>query len=106
MAAVLATGNRGTVEGMPLPAGLPATIAAGFSADATEPYAAALVEGDSAVVARTVTRVADLPGPIVSVHAAQTGYPLAYRTEWLLDEVSTSINTTAAGGNASLMMIS
>jgi len=26
-------------------------------------------------------------------------------TRWLLEDVSTSINTTAAGGNASLMMI-
>ncbi len=105
MAAVLATGNRSTVEGMPLPAGLPATVAAAFSTDAMEPYAAVLVEGDSAVVARAVARVAGLPGPIVSVHAAQPHHPLAYRTEWLLEEVSTSINTTAAGGNASLMMI-
>ena len=105
MAAVLATGNRGTVDGMSLPAGLPATVAAVFPADATERHAAALVEGDSAVVARTVAKVAGLPGPIVSVHAAQPDHPLAYRTEWLIEEVSTSINTTAAGGNASLMMI-
>jgi RHH-type proline utilization regulon transcriptional repressor/proline dehydrogenase/delta 1-pyrroline-5-carboxylate dehydrogenase len=29
----------------------------------------------------------------------------AYCLNWLLEEVSTSINTTAAGGNASLMAI-
>jgi RHH-type proline utilization regulon transcriptional repressor/proline dehydrogenase/delta 1-pyrroline-5-carboxylate dehydrogenase len=57
-------------------------------------------------VARTVATFARLPGPIVSVHAARTDEPLAYQTDWLLEEVSTSINTTAAGGNASLMMIS
>jgi RHH-type proline utilization regulon transcriptional repressor/proline dehydrogenase/delta 1-pyrroline-5-carboxylate dehydrogenase len=31
--------------------------------------------------------------------------PGAYRAEWLVEEVSTSINTTAAGGNASLMTL-
>ena len=29
----------------------------------------------------------------------------AYCLDWLLEEVSTSINTAAAGGNASLMTI-
>ena len=46
-----------------------------------------------------------MPGPIVPVHAAHTGAALPYPCDWLLEEVSTSINTTAAGGNASLMMI-
>jgi RHH-type proline utilization regulon transcriptional repressor/proline dehydrogenase/delta 1-pyrroline-5-carboxylate dehydrogenase len=105
MAAVLATGNRGTVETMPLPAGLPATVATAFSAKAAEPYAAALVEGDSAMVARTVARVAALDGPIISVHVAQPDQPLAYHCDRLLDEISTSINTAAAGGNASLMAL-
>ena len=105
MAAVLATGNQGTVETMPLPAGLPANIAALFSANSTEPYAATLVEGDISTVAQTVARIADLPGPIVSVHVARPDQALAYQTDWLLEEVSISINTTAAGGNASLMMI-
>ena len=105
MAAVLATGNRGTVRAMALPGGLPKNVAAAFSPEPAEPCAAALVEGDSAMVGRIVEEVATLPGPIVSVHAAQSGQPLPYPTEWLLEEVSTSINTTAAGGNASLMMI-
>ncbi|MBA2933236.1 trifunctional transcriptional regulator/proline dehydrogenase/L-glutamate gamma-semialdehyde dehydrogenase [Sphingomonas sp. CGMCC 1.13654] len=105
MAAVLATGNRGAVEGMALPAGLPANVAAAFPAHSAEPYAAALVEGDGEAVLRTVAVAAALDGPIVSVHAAQPEQPLAYQLDWLLEEVSTSINTTAAGGNASLMMI-
>jgi RHH-type proline utilization regulon transcriptional repressor/proline dehydrogenase/delta 1-pyrroline-5-carboxylate dehydrogenase len=46
-----------------------------------------------------------MPGPIVPVHAASPDQPLAYTLEWLMEEVSTSINTTAAGGNASLMML-
>jgi len=106
MAAVLATGNRGAVEDMPLPTGLPASVAACFPARTNEPFAAAVVEGDASAVNRLVAKVAALAGPIVSVHAAQTGELLAYPLDMLLEEVSTSINTTAAGGNASLMMIS
>ncbi|WP_416464346.1 trifunctional transcriptional regulator/proline dehydrogenase/L-glutamate gamma-semialdehyde dehydrogenase [Sphingomonas sp. VDB2] len=103
MAAVLATGNHGVVQGMTIPQGMPADVAACFSTDATGHYAAALVEGDAAKVAATAQCVADLPGPIVSVHADDHGH--GYCLDWLLEEQSTSINTTAAGGNASLMMI-
>ena len=49
-----------------------------------------------------VQAVADWPGRIVPVHAP---VPDGYCLDWLMEEVSTSINTTAAGGNASLMMI-
>ena len=102
MAAVLATGNRGLVQGMALPPGLPADVAACFRADSAEPLAAMLVEGDAQHVSSAVRAAADLPGRIVSVHPElQGGYPL----DWLLEEQSCSINTTAAGGNASLMMI-
>ncbi|MFB0872508.1 MULTISPECIES: trifunctional transcriptional regulator/proline dehydrogenase/L-glutamate gamma-semialdehyde dehydrogenase [unclassified Sphingobium] len=101
MAAVLATGNVGVVEGVTPPPGLPSEVAARFSSIATGPYAAALVEGDAAKILATMQHVADLPGPIVPVHADAQGYCL----DWLLEERSTSINTTAAGGNASLMMI-
>ncbi|MDB5688493.1 MAG: bifunctional proline dehydrogenase/pyrroline-5-carboxylate dehydrogenase [Sphingomonas bacterium] len=104
MAAALATGNRGTVEGMELPTGLPARIAAAF-ARGPEPVSAALVEGDAAVVLRAMQELADLPGRIVPVHRCDPQQDLGYRCEWLLEEVSTSINTSAAGGNASLMMI-
>ena len=43
-------------------------------------------------------QLAALPGPIVLTQAGPD-----YRLDWLVEEVSTSINTTAAGGNASLM---
>ncbi|MEC3911563.1 trifunctional transcriptional regulator/proline dehydrogenase/L-glutamate gamma-semialdehyde dehydrogenase [Sphingobium sp. CR2-8] len=103
MAAVLATGNHGVVQGMMIPPGLPADVAACFSTDATGHYGAALVEGDAAKVVATAQCVADLPGPIVSVHADDRGH--GYCLDWLLEEQSLSVNTTAAGGNASLMMI-
>jgi RHH-type proline utilization regulon transcriptional repressor/proline dehydrogenase/delta 1-pyrroline-5-carboxylate dehydrogenase len=102
MAAVLATGNRGTVEGMPLPKGLPATVAAAFTAN-DEALAGVLVEGDADRVSEAVRSVAALSGAIVPVHAA--GDDGQWECDRLLEEVSISINTTAAGGNASLMMI-
>lgn len=105
IAVVLATGNDGVVEGMPLPADLPERVVDRLSSTAMDHYAAALVEGDRTVVGRTMRTVATLPGPIVSVHVANGDQALAYQSNWLLEEVSTSINTTAAGGNATLMMI-
>lgn len=100
IAAVLASGNRATVEGMTLPEGLPATVAAHLHANPAEPFAVCLVEGNAEAVHAASAAMAARDGPIVPVHRGP-GPNLA----WLLEEVSTSINTTAAGGNASLMMI-
>ena len=102
MAAVLATGNTGTVEGMVLPAGLPAQVAAAFAGD-DAPLAGVLIEGGAERVAAAVEAMAVLPGAIVPVHAA--GEDGLWDCDRLLEEVSVSVNTTAAGGNASLMMI-
>ncbi|MED5547449.1 MAG: bifunctional proline dehydrogenase/L-glutamate gamma-semialdehyde dehydrogenase PutA [Pseudomonadota bacterium] len=102
MALVLATGNTASVEGMDLPEGLPDSIAAAFKPEPDEPLAACLVEGGKDALLKACADMAERPGPIVPVHAAgRPGPGLA----WLLEEVSVSINTTAAGGNASLMMI-
>jgi len=100
MAAVLATGNSAAIAGMELPAGLPDDLAAGFSAGLDATFAACLVEGDADAVRAAAEAMCDHAGPVVPVHR-DAGPNLA----WLLEEVSTSINTTAAGGNASLMMI-
>jgi RHH-type proline utilization regulon transcriptional repressor/proline dehydrogenase/delta 1-pyrroline-5-carboxylate dehydrogenase len=62
------------------------------------PYAGALIEGDAARIQDLGETIADLPGPIILTQAGP-----GYRLDWLIEEVSTSINTTAAGGNASLM---
>jgi RHH-type proline utilization regulon transcriptional repressor/proline dehydrogenase/delta 1-pyrroline-5-carboxylate dehydrogenase len=109
LAATLATGNRAMIAGPHARpewlAGLPASVAGmvEWSADwATEPdIAAALVEqaGDVAAVAAAL---ASREGTIVPLQlAAPDGYVL----DWLVEEVATSINTAAAGGNASLMAI-
>ena len=105
MAAVLATGNRGVVRGAALPPGLPPMVAAQFAIAGEGPFAACLVEGDADRVRAITREVAALPGPVVPVHAADPARGLAYACDWLLEEVTLSVNTTAAGGNASLMMI-
>ncbi|EJZ18890.1 hypothetical protein, partial [Rhizobium sp. Pop5] len=73
------------------------------------PFSGALVEGDRDRVLAVNRKIAALPGPLLLVQAA-TAEELAsdletYCLNWLLEEVSTSINTAAAGGNASLMAI-
>lgn len=105
MAMVLATGNRGVVEGMTLPDDLPPTVATSFEAYAGQAVSVALVEGDATRMTSMCQRIAAMPGPIVTVHARQVGKEIGYDCVALLEEVTTSINTTAAGGNASLMMI-
>jgi RHH-type proline utilization regulon transcriptional repressor/proline dehydrogenase/delta 1-pyrroline-5-carboxylate dehydrogenase len=90
---------------MALPAGLPESVAAAFALDRSAPFAAALVEGSKTQVAAMTEPVAAMPGAIVPVFAADEDQALAYQCDGLLEEVSISINTTAAGGNASLMMI-
>ncbi len=64
------------------------------------PYAAALIEAEGETLQAICAQIAELPGPIVPCHTAP------YANAWLVEEVSTSINTTAAGGNASLMALS
>jgi RHH-type proline utilization regulon transcriptional repressor/proline dehydrogenase/delta 1-pyrroline-5-carboxylate dehydrogenase len=81
LAAVSATGNRAVM-------------------DLDDPHiSAALFAGSRDELLALNRRLAERDGPIVPVHVAP--YPL----EFLLDEVSVSVNTVAAGGNASLMTI-
>jgi RHH-type proline utilization regulon transcriptional repressor/proline dehydrogenase/delta 1-pyrroline-5-carboxylate dehydrogenase len=102
----LATGNEPVIaDGAVLAGELPAALRdlVRFVDDwgAAGPFAGALVEGDAAQVRAAQLAIAALPGPIVLVQAG--GADHHYRADWLVEEVSTSINTTAAGGNASLM---
>ena len=112
IAAVLATGCDGVIAGMDIPADLPGAVAARLSSDSSDatagPVTAALIEGEGDAVSKLAQEMARRPGAIVPVHAAtpaQCGEGPAYHLDWLLEEVSTSINTTAAGGNASLMAL-
>jgi RHH-type proline utilization regulon transcriptional repressor/proline dehydrogenase/delta 1-pyrroline-5-carboxylate dehydrogenase len=78
-------------------------IASDWTSD-TVVFDAVLHHGDAAGLASVVRRVASRPGPIVGVRAFVPGgvdIPL----ESLVVERALSINTAAAGGNASLMTI-
>jgi delta-1-pyrroline-5-carboxylate dehydrogenase (PutA C-terminal domain) len=117
MAAALATGNHLVVDDRPAlrqalsntPPSLAARLSWTADWNADGPFAAALVEGDGARIAEINQRIAALDGPLVLVQAATTAQlesdVEAYCLNWLVEEVSTSINTAAAGGNASLMTI-
>ncbi len=99
--ACLATGNRGCLEGMALPA-LPSGLAQHFTARADE-VAAVLAEGEN--VKAVTEEIAKRPGAVLPVHALRGDQALPYRPEFLVEEVSLSVNLAAAGGNASLMML-
>ncbi|WP_181164593.1 trifunctional transcriptional regulator/proline dehydrogenase/L-glutamate gamma-semialdehyde dehydrogenase [Amaricoccus solimangrovi] len=117
LSAALATGNEVVIGAAGFDAaraGLPPRVAARV-ATATDwaaagPFAGALIEGGPERVAAMTARIAELPGPLVLTQAAPAEEiarrgPEAWCLSWLLEEVSLSINTTAAGGNASLMAI-
>jgi RHH-type transcriptional regulator, proline utilization regulon repressor / proline dehydrogenase / delta 1-pyrroline-5-carboxylate dehydrogenase len=63
------------------------------------PFAAALVEAVGNARVSALEKIAALPGAVIPVHAAP------YCKAWLMEEQVISINTTASGGNASLMSI-
>ncbi|WP_309391679.1 bifunctional proline dehydrogenase/L-glutamate gamma-semialdehyde dehydrogenase PutA [Chelatococcus sambhunathii] len=105
--ATLATGNHALIDG-PAPAAL-------FSGEFAErirrfadrpdaPLAAALVGDDPDLIGATLREMAERRGPIVPVHIAPRGDGLA-PLDMLVREVSVSVNTAAAGGNASLMTL-
>jgi RHH-type proline utilization regulon transcriptional repressor/proline dehydrogenase/delta 1-pyrroline-5-carboxylate dehydrogenase len=111
IAAVLATGNRALVscaEEMAvldrLPAALRRHIVQG-EPDESQPLAAALFEGDADGLQRLSLRLAERAGTVVPVYASPCGDAAFYPLEFLLAEQSISVNTAAAGGNASLMTI-
>ncbi|WP_310474534.1 bifunctional proline dehydrogenase/L-glutamate gamma-semialdehyde dehydrogenase PutA [Sandarakinorhabdus sp.] len=69
---------------------------------ATADCAAVLVETlGPGLLPNLLQRLAAMAGPIPIVQVADAAG--RYRRDWLVEEVSTSINVTAAGGNASLM---
>ncbi len=117
IAAALAGGNRVLLpEDAPvgaLLAELPAPVAALIdrTADWTgeDQIAAILFEGESDTLAAVERAAAGLPGPLVQIDAVSpqglTDGREAFRPELLVEEVAISTNTTAAGGNASLMTI-
>jgi len=114
LAAALATGNRAVfigAAGAQLVASLPQALRSRASAQTDESgdFDTVLFEGDSDELHALIRRVAQRPGPIVSVQGVASGALQNgaddYALERLLTERSVSVNTAAAGGNASLMTI-
>jgi RHH-type proline utilization regulon transcriptional repressor/proline dehydrogenase/delta 1-pyrroline-5-carboxylate dehydrogenase len=112
VAACLATGNAARIAGSGAALdGLPAAVAARIrTAGSVEPatFDAILVEGDAATVHPLLRAVAAADGPIRPVLALsprQVAAGQVYPPDMLLAERSTSTNTAAAGGNASLMSL-
>ena len=117
LAAALATGNRASVVAPPavhtMLASLPRAAAEMIVAapeDWTKAGATAvLYEGDADALRRVNEALAGAPGPVVPVHAVTPDGLAAgtedFPTEWLVEEKTVSINTAAAGGNATLMAI-
>jgi RHH-type proline utilization regulon transcriptional repressor/proline dehydrogenase/delta 1-pyrroline-5-carboxylate dehydrogenase len=72
-------------------------------------FSAALFEGEPSMAAQWARELAARDGPIVMPQCLTpediSAGPAYYSLEWLLTERSISINTAAAGGNASLMTI-
>jgi RHH-type proline utilization regulon transcriptional repressor/proline dehydrogenase/delta 1-pyrroline-5-carboxylate dehydrogenase len=66
-------------------------------------FSAVLIEPRPDGIQGIIKRLSDISGPIAIIQTADSNGH--YRPEWLVEEVSTSINTTAAGGNASLMAL-
>ncbi|MFG1279575.1 bifunctional proline dehydrogenase/L-glutamate gamma-semialdehyde dehydrogenase PutA [Xanthobacter autotrophicus] len=110
----LATGNRVVVEAeaglLRQLADLPPAVAARVRLDGQDAsFAAALAEGEGARLVAIAGRLAARPGPIVPLHGATAdeiaASPFAFPVSLLLEEVSLSVNTAAAGGNASLLAV-
>jgi RHH-type proline utilization regulon transcriptional repressor/proline dehydrogenase/delta 1-pyrroline-5-carboxylate dehydrogenase len=108
-AAALAAGNHATAL-WPKPAAfatLPPALAQRIAWMSALPeradYAAVLIEPGAAGQAALLAELAARDGPIPLVQQADAQG--RYRADWLVEEQSISINTTAAGGNASLMAL-
>ena len=89
-------------------AGDASVVLAGEDALAAEDFQVVLFEGDGDDLLALNAAVVDRPGPIVPVLGLRSEELAAgggYALEMLVRETSICINTAAAGGNASLMMV-
>jgi RHH-type proline utilization regulon transcriptional repressor/proline dehydrogenase/delta 1-pyrroline-5-carboxylate dehydrogenase len=113
LAAVLAVGARAIWARQPGTAGLHARLPAAVQEQialvdalwaADTHFDAVLHHGDATSLAIVAQRLAERVGPIVGVSSSPAG-GTAVALERLVVERALSINTAAAGGNASLMTI-
>jgi RHH-type proline utilization regulon transcriptional repressor/proline dehydrogenase/delta 1-pyrroline-5-carboxylate dehydrogenase len=118
MGAALVTGNEMLIDATKRAKAalrdLPGTVAARIkiSSDwcAAGPLAAALIEGGKDRLCELNRRFSEPEGPLLLTQGASAAALASgaqnYCLDWLLEETSTSINTAAAGGNATLMAVS
>jgi RHH-type proline utilization regulon transcriptional repressor/proline dehydrogenase/delta 1-pyrroline-5-carboxylate dehydrogenase len=111
LAAVLAVGSRAiwSVEARELLQRLPAEVRAqvALASDWSAPelsYECVLLHGTPGQMAQVQQRMANREGPVISVERMEPG-ETSVPLERLVVERALSINTAAAGGNASLMTI-
>lgn len=118
MAALFATGNEIVLERdnpaqallKDLPAGLAARVKIVDDWRKADDIKGILFEGDEEAFRLVNQEIAERHGPILPVQRASPPRNLdqvsgGYCLDWLMEERSISINTAAAGGNASLMAI-
>jgi RHH-type transcriptional regulator, proline utilization regulon repressor / proline dehydrogenase / delta 1-pyrroline-5-carboxylate dehydrogenase len=117
IASTLATGNDAVIELAPalqsalehVPASVSRRISISNDWSSYGTFEGALIEGAASRIRAIQKRIASLPGPLVVVQGVTSSElssnPEPYNLYWLLQEVSISVNTTAVGGNASLMAI-
>jgi RHH-type proline utilization regulon transcriptional repressor/proline dehydrogenase/delta 1-pyrroline-5-carboxylate dehydrogenase len=118
MAALFTTGNEIVVERdnpvqallKDLPADLAARVKIVDDWRKADGIKGILFEGDEEAFRLVNQEIAQRPGPILSVQRTLPPRDLSqasggYCLDWLMEERSISINTAAAGGNASLMAI-
>jgi RHH-type transcriptional regulator, proline utilization regulon repressor / proline dehydrogenase / delta 1-pyrroline-5-carboxylate dehydrogenase len=117
LAAALAAGNDAVIETNPVLGAVLSDLPAEFHPrvrivrpkERVHDIQAVLAEGAADFIIALQQRIADRDGPIVLVQAATTenlaNGKAVYSVDLLVDEVSVSTNTAAAGGNATLMAL-
>ena len=69
----------------------------------SEEHTHVLIEQSGEAILPLLEQIAARDGAIPIVQTGGAEKP--YRTDWMVEELSISIDTTAAGGNASLMAV-
>jgi RHH-type proline utilization regulon transcriptional repressor/proline dehydrogenase/delta 1-pyrroline-5-carboxylate dehydrogenase len=117
LGAVFATGNKAVVAApgalgailRSLPSELARRVATVANWSEPHVYAGILAEGNGERLVEVARAAAAWPGPIVPLQGVGRDELASgrkdYALEWLLEERSVSINTAAAGGNASLVAV-
>jgi len=106
---VVATGNEAVlpdelrVLGNELPAELLANVEWVASSIQEYPFVHVLIENSGEDITPHLIAIAAKDGPIPIIQLGDKNRP--YRIDWMVEEMSISIDTTAAGGNASLMAV-